>query len=124
MLKLERCQIKAFYGAIATSQAMIVNGFVNVGITSLEKRFDIESTDAGLIASCYDIATVICLIPVGYFGGHGSKPRWLGFGALIMGVGAFIFALPHFTTGLYELVEPTIRLWADKSLCLYYVNVC
>ena len=124
MLKLERCQIKAFYGAIATSQAMIVNGFVNVGITSLEKRFDIESTDAGLIASCYDIATVICLIPVGYFGGHGSKPRWLGFGALIMGVGAFIFALPHFTTDLYELVEPTIRLWTDKSLCLYYVNLC
>ena len=61
MLKLERCQIKAFYGAIATSQAMIVNGFVNVGITSLEKRFDIDSTDAGLIASCYDIATLICL---------------------------------------------------------------
>ena len=107
MLKLERCQIKAFYGAIATSQAMIVNGFVNVGITSLEKRFDIDSTDAGLIASCYDIATVICLIPVGYFGGHGSKPRWLGFGALIMGVGAFVFALPHFTTGLYEYMTLT-----------------
>ena len=85
-------------------QGMIVNGLLNVSITSIEKRFDIESADAGLIASCYDIAAVICLIPVGYFGGHGSKPRWLGFGALIMGVGAFVFALPHFTTGLYELV--------------------
>ena len=82
----------------------MVNGFVNVSITSVEKRFDIESTDAGLIASCYDIASVICVIPVGYLGGHGSKPRGLGYGSLIMGVGAFVFALPHFTTGLYELV--------------------
>ena len=81
---------------------MIVNGMVNVGITSIEKRFDLDSTEAGLDSSCYDIATVICLIPVGYFGEHGSKPRWLGFGALIMGVGAFVLALPHFTTGLYE----------------------
>ena len=81
---------------------MMVSGFVNVSITSVEKRFDIDSTDAGLIASTYDIATVLCLIPVGYWGGHGSKPRWVGLGVLIMGVGAFVFALPHYTTGLYE----------------------
>ena len=93
---------------------MIVNGLLNVSITSIEKRFDIESADAGLIASCYDIAAVICLIPVGYFGGHGSKPRWLGFGALIMGVGAFVFALPHFTTGLYEYVTLTHTMRSQK----------
>ena len=84
---------------------MIVNGFVNANITSIEKRFDINSKDAGLIGSCYDIATVICLIPVGYFGGHGSKPRWLGYGSFVMGVGAFVFVLPHFTTGRYEYVN-------------------
>ena len=84
---------------------MIVNGLLNASITSIEKRFDINSKDAGIVGNCYDIAAVICLIPVGYFGGHGSKPRWLGFGALIMGVGAFVFALPHFTTGLYEYVQ-------------------
>ena len=85
-----------------TSQSMMTNAFVSVSITSVEKRFDIDSTDAGLIASVYDIASVICLIPVGYWGGHGSKPRWLGFGTLIMSVGVAIYALPHFTTGLYK----------------------
>ena len=97
---------------------MIVNGLLNASITSIEKRFDIKSKDAGIVGNCYDIAAVICLIPVGYFGGHGSKPRWLGFGALIMGVGAFVFALPHFTTGLYEYVKQAIRMHAQTYPCI------
>lgn len=84
------------------AQGLIVNGFVNVSLTSIEKRFDIRSTDAGLIASMYDVATVFCLIPVGYFGGRGSKPRWLGFGVLLMSAGSLVYALPHFLTDLYE----------------------
>ena len=89
---------------------MMNNAFVSVSITSVEKRFDIDSTDSGLIVSCYDIASVICLIPVGYWGGHGSKPRWVGFGTLVMGVGVMLYSLPHFTTGLYKWVnEPYTR---------------
>lgn len=81
---------------------MIVLGFTNVSITSIEKRFDLESKDAGLVASMYDVAVVLCLIPVGYLGGRGSKPRWIGIGLLVLALGSFIFALPHFLTDLYE----------------------
>ena len=56
----------------------MVNGFVNVVISNIERRYDLTSTETGTIASCYDIASVLCLIPVSYFGGLGCKPRYLG----------------------------------------------
>lgn len=83
-------------------QGMIVNGFINTIITSIERRFDLHSYQTGLIASSYDIAACICLAFVSYFGGTGHKPRWLGVGMLIMALGSLVFALPHFTTPPYN----------------------
>ena len=39
-------------------QGMVVNGFINVSLSSIEKRFNLSSTDTGLIAAMYDILTV------------------------------------------------------------------
>ncbi|XP_026862744.2 solute carrier organic anion transporter family member 4A1 [Electrophorus electricus] len=87
-------------------QGMIINGFINTVITSIERRFDLRSYQAGLIASSYDIAACICLTFVSYFGGTGHKPRWLGWGVLIMALGSLVFALPHFTTLPYQVRVP------------------
>ncbi|XP_043840390.1 solute carrier organic anion transporter family member 4A1 [Dromiciops gliroides] len=84
-------------------QGMTVNGFINTVITSIERRYDLHSYQSGLIASSYDIAACVCLTFVSYFGGTGHKPRWLGWGVLIMGLGSFVFALPQFTTSHYEV---------------------
>ncbi|XP_066947164.1 solute carrier organic anion transporter family member 4A1 isoform X1 [Macrobrachium rosenbergii] len=88
----------------AAAQGMVVNGFVNVCITSIEKRFDLRSTDTGLIAGAYDIASVLCSVPVSYLGSRpgSSKPRWLGLGVFIMGIGSFFFTVPHFASPLYD----------------------
>ncbi|XP_068768254.1 solute carrier organic anion transporter family member 4A1 [Struthio camelus] len=93
-------------------QGMTVNGFINTVITSIERRFDLRSYQSGLIASSYDIAACICLTFVSYFGGNGHKPRWLGWGVLVMGLGSLLFALPHFTTGRYE-----VRFSEDVGVC-------
>ncbi|XP_059836733.1 solute carrier organic anion transporter family member 4A1 [Hypanus sabinus] len=93
-------------------QGMIVNGFINTVITSIERRFDLQSYHSGLIASSYDIAACICLLFVSYFGGSGHKPRWLGWGVLIMGLGSLVFSLPHFCTSAYE-----VGLTEDSGLC-------
>uniref|UniRef100_A0A3B3UU78 Solute carrier organic anion transporter family member n=1 Tax=Poecilia latipinna TaxID=48699 RepID=A0A3B3UU78_9TELE len=82
-------------------QGMIVNGLINTVVTSIERRFDLPSYQAGLIASSYDIAACVCLAFVSYFGGTGHKPRWLGWGVLIMGLGSLVFSLPHFTAPPY-----------------------
>lgn len=86
-------------------QGMVVNGFVNVVISNIERRYDLSSTESGTIASCYDIASVLCLIPISYFGGLGRKPRYLGIGVLVIGIGSFVFSLPHFLSGEYNYVS-------------------
>uniref|UniRef100_A0A7N9AUG8 Solute carrier organic anion transporter family member n=1 Tax=Mastacembelus armatus TaxID=205130 RepID=A0A7N9AUG8_9TELE len=90
-------------------QGMIINGFINTVVTSIERRFDLRSYQAGLIASSYDIAACVCLAFVSYFGGTGHKPHWLGWGVLIMALGSLVFALPHFLTPPYyvSLIEQT-----------------
>jgi organic anion transporter 4A len=94
---------------------MVVNGFVSVVISTIERRFDLASTESGFIASGYDIASVLCLIPVSYFGGTGHKPRWIACGLLLLGLGSFLFAMPHFVADLYTYDEVVSK---DLSLCL------
>ncbi|KAM8774747.1 solute carrier organic anion transporter family member 4A1 [Rhynchonycteris naso] len=101
-----------FLCAASFLQGMTVNGFINTVITSIERRFDLHSYQSGLIASAYDLAACLCLTFVGYFGGNGHKPRWLGWGVLVMGAGSLVFTLPHFTAGPYQA-----QVDGDLGLC-------
>lgn len=84
-------------------------------ITTIERRFGLRSTATGLVASGYDIASFICLIPVTYFGGRlgASKPRWIGIGVIVMGIGSAVFALPHFLVGAYKATN------ANSNVCSF-----
>ncbi|XP_048489286.1 solute carrier organic anion transporter family member 4A1 isoform X1 [Plutella xylostella] len=101
-------------------QGMVVNGFVNVVITTIEKRFGLRSMQTGVIAGGYDMASFICLAPVTYLGGRAgaSKPRWLGLGVLLMGGGSLLFALPHFLVPPYRVAseEPDDLCRANRTM--------
>ncbi|XP_021915688.1 solute carrier organic anion transporter family member 4A1 isoform X3 [Zootermopsis nevadensis] len=99
-------------------QGMVVNGFVNVVITTIERRFGLRSSQSGLVAGGYDIASFACLIPVTYLGGRpgASKPRWLGWGVLLMGIGSLVFTVPHFAVGPYRGTTH------HSSTCQIFIN--
>jgi len=84
---------------------MVVNGFVSVVISTIERRFELSSKQSGFVASGYDIASVLCLVPVSYIGGRGHKPRWIAAGVLLLSLGSFLFALPHFVADFYRYDE-------------------
>ncbi|XP_078491175.1 solute carrier organic anion transporter family member 4C1-like [Ciona intestinalis] len=90
------------YSFFVIVQGMLVNGFVNVSITTLEKRFGLKSSETGIISVGYDIAFCILTMFVTYFGNRSHRPRIIAIGAFILGLGALMFFLPHFTTGLYS----------------------
>lgn len=98
---------------LSSPLGLLVNGCINVVITTIEKRFGLRSSQTGLVASGYDIASFVCLVPVTYFGGRSgaSKPRWIGFGMALMGLGSLVFSLPHFLVGAYRATN------ADTSIC-------
>ncbi|XP_078038215.1 organic anion transporting polypeptide 26F isoform X5 [Augochlora pura] len=85
-------------------QGIVVNGFVNVVITTIERRFGLRSSQTGLIAGGYDIASFLLLVPVSYLGGRSkaSKPRYIGVGVLVLGIGSLLFASPHYLAGPYR----------------------
>ncbi|XP_021347929.1 solute carrier organic anion transporter family member 4A1-like isoform X2 [Mizuhopecten yessoensis] len=83
-------------------QMMAISGFVNVIISSIERRYDLTSAESGLVASAYDISSAILILPVSYFGGLGSKPRYIGIGFLLFGLSCILFAFPHFLSGIYD----------------------
>lgn len=103
-------------GSFLFLQGMVVNGFINVVISTVERRYDMSSTESGIIASSYDIASVLCLIPVSYFGGLGCKPRYLGIGIFVMAIGSFVFTIPKFTEGDYQMTGNV------DSLCMLTSN--
>ena len=91
-----------FQCGLVLTQGMIVTGMAGVVISSIEKRFFLKSKEVGALTACYDVAAACMAIVVSYYG-HSHKPRWLGFGAAILGIGCFCFALPHLLVGNYAV---------------------
>uniref|UniRef100_A0AC34QK55 Solute carrier organic anion transporter family member n=1 Tax=Panagrolaimus sp. JU765 TaxID=591449 RepID=A0AC34QK55_9BILA len=95
----------AMLGTCAFVQSLVVNSIFPVGLSTLEKRFHMNSTQTGIISSWYDFAVLIAVFPVCHWGNVGHKGRWIGLGTFIMGLGSFICALPHYLIEPYQVAE-------------------
>ncbi|XP_048187395.1 solute carrier organic anion transporter family member 4C1 [Perognathus longimembris pacificus] len=91
------------YCLLALTQGIVVNGLVNISISTIEKRYEMKSSLTGLISSSYDIAFCVLSLFVSFFGERGHKPRWLAFASFMIGLGALVFSLPQFFSGKYKL---------------------
>ncbi|XP_070533600.1 solute carrier organic anion transporter family member 4C1-like [Ptychodera flava] len=92
--------------ALCFVQGMILSGFVPVNLTSIERRFQLTSTQLGIIVATYDITVLILILFISYVLANKNKPRWLGLGSLVMGIGALIWTIPQFTTDEYQPGTP------------------
>jgi MFS family permease len=82
-----------------------VNGIISANTTSFERRFGFSSLEVSFISTAYDISAGLFVIPIGYYGRNGHKPRWLAATCLLMGVGSCVMFIPHFITGTYNFGE-------------------
>ncbi|EDO41892.1 predicted protein, partial [Nematostella vectensis] len=87
------------------TQSIVVNGVYSVSITTIETRFGYTSLMTGVLTSSYDIAALLFTPFVSYLGATRKKPLICGTGMFIMGLGFFIFTLPHFFSGKYAFGE-------------------
>ncbi|XP_044302084.1 solute carrier organic anion transporter family member 4C1 [Varanus komodoensis] len=95
----------AFYSLLSILQGIIVNGLINVSISTIEKRYDLNSSFTGVISAGYDISFCVLCLFISFYGEKGHKPRWLAFASLMIALGALVFSLPHFTVGAYTYGE-------------------
>ena len=64
-----------------------MNGFTNLYLLTLEKRFQLTSTDVGFVAASNDVAGILLTALVSFYGTYGNKIKWLGYGSVITGKG-------------------------------------
>ena len=72
-------------------------------LTSLERRYKFSALQLGMLTSTFDFTVLVTVIFISYFGGNSHKPRWLGAGVFIQGLGSLLFASPQFIAGEYDI---------------------
>ncbi|KAK8780948.1 hypothetical protein V5799_017711 [Amblyomma americanum] len=100
-LRTPQAALAAFCSA-AFLQGLTVNGYVNVVLPTIEKRFQLRSVQAGSIISLYNVGSLLCSTPVAYYGSTRHKPRIMAAGTLVMATGSLVFAAPHFAAPSYH----------------------
>ena len=87
----------------------------------------VYSSMMGMVTSSYDIAAMILTPLISYIGGSRKKPVFCAWGVFTMGVGFFIFMLPHFLSppyeaGTYKQIRHRKKKWQilTTSCCLHF----
>uniref|UniRef100_A0A8C1YRD9 Solute carrier organic anion transporter family member n=1 Tax=Cyprinus carpio TaxID=7962 RepID=A0A8C1YRD9_CYPCA len=88
--------------------------YMKSSITQIERRFDIPSSLIGLIDGSFEVGNLLVIAFVSYFGAKLHRPRLIGAGCLIMAMGSFITAAPHFFQGLYKY-ETTVSHFSASN---------
>ncbi|XP_035659224.1 solute carrier organic anion transporter family member 5A1-like [Branchiostoma floridae] len=104
-----------FLCLLILSQGILVSGYINSVVTTIEKRFELQSTSAGLIVSGYEIGSLIAVSFVSYFGGKSHRPKIIAWGSIVTAIGSFICALPHFMSAQYRVT--LTHNYSDGNLC-------
>ncbi|ELT88560.1 hypothetical protein CAPTEDRAFT_147857 [Capitella teleta] len=77
-------------------------GINNVNTSTIERRFDMQSSQVAWITSSYDMASGVLGIILGYLGGFFHKGKIMTFGAGCLALGSFIMFSPHLFVGNYK----------------------
>ena len=76
-------------------------GYMSSVVTTIEQRYDLWSSEMGLVFSSYDWTSLIALVVVSYYGDHYNRARWLGYGAILIAVALVLFTFPHLLSSRY-----------------------
>ncbi|XP_033001814.1 solute carrier organic anion transporter family member 2B1 [Lacerta agilis] len=88
-------------GFLQLSQLM-TSGLVKSSISTIEKRFGLSSQMAGMVVSFNEVGNTLLIIFVSYMGCRVHRPRFIGYGAVLVSMAGLVMSLPHFISGPYE----------------------
>lgn len=108
---------------LVLTQSLMVAGYTNSILTTIERRYNLWSKETGIIVSSYDVTCMIAVILVSYFGERYNRPSWMGRAAMFMCIGSFLFTLPHFIGGRYTGAKYYNETEADVNLCNSTKNI-
>uniref|UniRef100_A0A3Q2ZM20 Solute carrier organic anion transporter family member n=1 Tax=Kryptolebias marmoratus TaxID=37003 RepID=A0A3Q2ZM20_KRYMA len=103
----EKCKSnqKMFFAALSFAyfSKELSGSYMKSTITQLERRFDIPSYLIGIIDGSFEIGNLLVISFVSYFGAKLHRPKIIAVGCILMSLGTFLIAMPHFTCGRYNM---------------------
>jgi organic anion transporter 4A len=60
-------------------------GMPSLVLPSIERRFGFSTKELGVIAASNDVAALILVVFISYYGDYGNKMKWIAGGATITG---------------------------------------
>ncbi|XP_044133992.1 solute carrier organic anion transporter family member 1C1-like isoform X1 [Bufo gargarizans] len=97
----------------------LTGSYLKSSITQIERRFELPSSLVGVIDGSFEIGNLLVITLVSYFGAKLHRPKLIGSGCLVMSVGTFLIALPHFIMGRYMYDRAPARMSnTSSSPCL------
>ncbi|XP_053317997.1 solute carrier organic anion transporter family member 1B3-like [Spea bombifrons] len=90
--------------------------YVKSSLTQIERRFDLPSSTVGMIDGSFEFGNLLMIAVVSYFGAKLHRPRIIAGGCLIMSVGSFLTATPHFFMGQYKYESLRTQPAAQSNL--------
>ncbi|XP_077520034.1 uncharacterized protein LOC144129842 [Amblyomma americanum] len=97
-----RCALTALC-LVSFTRSFSMNGVMMVVLPSLERRYQMKSYESGMILSSNDVASCLAMLPVAFLATQRHKPRFVGSGIAIMGLGNMVVAMVHFLSPPYSL---------------------
>ncbi|XP_056311225.1 solute carrier organic anion transporter family member 1C1-like [Danio aesculapii] len=96
--------LKIFIGALAFCYfSKSLTGFYTKStITQIERRFEIPSSTVGIIDGSFEMGNMLVITLVSYVGAKFHRPKIIGAGVLLMGIGTLLMASPHFIMDRYK----------------------
>ncbi|XP_036036605.1 solute carrier organic anion transporter family member 1C1 isoform X3 [Onychomys torridus] len=117
-------ELKVFLGALSFVYfaKALAEGYLKSTITQIERRFDISSSLVGIIDGSFEIGNLLVITFVSYFGAKLHRPKIIGAGCLVMGVGTMLITAPQFfmekySYEKYEKYSPSSNLTPNISPC-------
>ncbi|XP_040291400.1 solute carrier organic anion transporter family member 1C1-like isoform X1 [Bufo bufo] len=100
--------------------------YMKSSITQIERRFDISSSTVGIVDGSFELGNLLMIAFVSYFGAKLHRPRIIAAGCLVMALGGFLTAMPHFFMGpyKYDTVKVQVTSPINSTDSTYSVSPC
>uniref|UniRef100_A0A0N4ZG73 Solute carrier organic anion transporter family member n=1 Tax=Parastrongyloides trichosuri TaxID=131310 RepID=A0A0N4ZG73_PARTI len=108
-----------FMGLASFVQSLAVNGAYPMAISSLERRYNLNSKQTGTANVAYDLSVALVVFYVCKKGNSGHKGRWIAGGVLFTSIGCLLCALPHFLYGTYQVPSSINEKSTDLGQCTF-----
>ncbi|XP_071480109.1 solute carrier organic anion transporter family member 5A1-like, partial [Diadema antillarum] len=81
---------------VVTSVQMMSFVYLGAVLTTIERNFQLDSSESGSLSIYSDVAGIIFVLPLSYYGQRGHRPKWIATGLMLTSLGTFLCAMPHF----------------------------